>query len=183
MVAIPVAKQLSLRAGAGYLSVSMSPELNSLVYDMDIGMRWFPVLMDLSPGGGAFRFSGGVLFNGGAANASYVPTLAVELGANTYTPEQLGSVEGEIRVEPVSPYLGIGIGNPAGDGPGMRVLLDAGVAFTSYEVSFGHVGGSLPHELADQLERDLALEADSLQQTLNAYRVYPVISAGVLFGW
>jgi len=165
----------------GFLSLERDEKVDTLVYDLEVSLRWFPVLLDYSPGGGLFRLSGGLLFNGSTADASYVPDFTVELGGHTYTPEDVGEVVGEVEMQPVSPYVGLGLGNAGGEG--LRFLLDAGVAFTSYEASLDHRGGDLPSELEEQLEEDLQMEADSLQRALDDLSVYPVASAGLLYGW
>jgi hypothetical protein len=165
----------------GFLSLERDEKVDTLVYDLEVSLRWFPVLLDYSPGGGLFRLTGGLLFNGTTADASYVPDFTVELGGHTYTPEDVGEVVGEVEMQPVSPYLGVGLGGAGGKG--LRFLIDAGVAFTSYEASLGHRGGDLPPELEEQLDEDLAMEADSLQDALDDFQIYPVLSAGLMYSW
>jgi len=179
----PVSEEVSIRLGMGFLSLDRDQDVDTLTYDMEIGLRWFPVLLDYNPHGGLIRLSGGLMFNGSSADASYVPEVTVELGGHTYTPEDVGEVVGEIQMQPVSPYLGVGLGKPSGGSPGMRFLLDLGVAFTSFDVSLGHQGGDLPAELEEQLDEDLAMEADSLQNALDDFQMYPVLSAGLMYSW
>lgn len=100
---------------------------------MEIGLRWFPVLLGYNPRGGLVRISGGLMFNGSSADASYVPEFTVELGGHTYIPEDVG----EVQMQPVSPYLG----------------------------------------------EDLAMEADSFQDALDDFQIYPVLSAGLMYSW
>ncbi len=181
--AIPASDNLGVRLGMGSLDLSRVQTVGGIDYDLDLGLSWYSLLLDVSPAGGRFRLTGGVMVNGSMLDASYVPKVEVPLGDNTYTPEELGRVEGRIEMQPVSPYLGIGFGSPSGSDRGLSLLLDAGVAFTSYEADLWHVGGSLPRELQEQLAKDLALEADSLQEELDRVSVYPVLSAGLMLSW
>ena len=178
-----MSEEVSVRLGMGFLSLDRQQDVDTLTYDMEIGLSWFPVRLDYNPRGGLVRLSGGLMFNGSSADASYVPEFTVELGGHTYTPDDVGDVVGEIEMQPISPYLGVGLGRPASGSTGIRFLLDLGVAFTSFDVSLGHQGGDLPAELEEQLEEDLAMEADSLQKALDGFRIYPLLSAGLMYSW
>lgn len=181
--AVSASGQLGVRLGVGSLKLDRVQTVGNIDYDLDLGLRWYTLLLDVNPAGGRFRVSGGVMVNGSVLDASYVPAMDVLLGNNTYSPEELGHVQGRIEMQPVSPYVGIGLGRPAGNGPGINLLLDAGVAFTSYEADLWHVGGRLPAELEQQLAGDLEMEADSLQEALDRISVYPVLSAGLMVSW
>ena len=182
-IAFQMAETTSLRIGAFFLSLEMEEKVDTITYDLDVSLKWMPVLIDWNPGGSIFRMSGGLLFNGSSASASYVPDFSVEIGGHTYTPDDVGEVTGKIKMQPVSPYLGIGLGNLAGNNSGVRFILDAGAAFTGFSVNLDHKGGELPPGLEEQLTEDLDMEADSLEDALEDFSVYPVFSDGLYYTW
>lgn len=182
-VAFMMSETTSFRVGAFFLSLEREEKVDTITYDLDVSLKWIPVLIDWNPGGSIFRMSGGLLFNGSSVSASYIPDFSVEIGGHTYTPDDVGEVTGKIKMQPVSPYLGIGLGSPVGNNSGVRFVLDAGAAFTGFTVSLGHKGGELPPSLEEQLTEDLDIEADSLEDALDSFSVYPVFSAGIYYTW
>ncbi len=181
--AFQISENTSFRLGAFFLSLEREEKVDTITYDIDVSLKWMPVLIDWNPGGSIFRMSGGLMFNGSSASASYIPDFSVEIGGHTYTPDDVGEVTGKIKMQPVSPYLGIGLGRLIGDNSGVRFILDAGVAFTGFTVNLGHIGGDLPSSLEEQLQEDLDTEADSLEDALEDLSLYPVISAGLYYTW
>lgn len=179
----PLSESASMRIGMAFLSFGREQKVDTITYDMDVSLKWFPMVLDYFPGGSVFRLSGGIFVNGSSADASYVPDFTVEIGGHTYTPANVGEVKGSVTMQPLSPYLGIGLGGFPGAEPGIGFLLDAGVAFTSFNASLDHVGGNLSPGLEEQLQEDLDMEADSLQNSLDGFSVYPVASVGIIYSW
>ncbi len=182
-LAFQISESASFRVGAFFLSLEREEKVDTITYDLDVSLKWMPVLIDWNPGGSIFRMSGGLLFNRSSVNASYIPDFSVEIGGHTYTPDNVGEVTGKIKMQPVSPYLGIGLGRPVTGNSGVRFILDAGIAFTGFTVNLGHIGGELSPALEEQLQEDLDAEADSLEDTLDDLSVYPVFSAGLYYTW
>ncbi len=182
-VSFRMSENTAFRMGAFFMSLEREEKVDTIKYDLDISLSWMPVLIDWNPSGSIFRISGGLFFNGSSADASYIPDFSVEIGGHTYTPDDVGEVTGKIKMQPVSPYLGIGLGKPIGATTGVRFLLDAGVAFTGINVNLNHQGGDLPAGLEEQLLNDLEMEADSLQDALEDFSLYPVLSAGLYYTW
>ena len=183
MAAFPLSEVAYLRIGMGFLSFEREEKVDAISYDLDVSLKWFPMIIDYNPGGSILHLSGGFFLNQSRADASYLPEISIELGGHTYSPGNVGEVTGRISMQPISPYLGIGLGKPAGSGDGLKFLLDAGIAFTSFDVNLNHVGGNLSPGLEEQLQEDLDMEADSLEESLDNLKVYPVISAGLFYSW
>ena len=179
----PLSEVASFRLGMGFLSFEREQEVDTLTYDMEVSLRWFPMILDYNPGGSVFRLSGGFFVNQSTADASYVPDFTVELGGHTYTPDNVGEVKGKVTMQPLSPYLGIGLGSAVRKETGVAFVLDAGIAFTSFNASLNHIGGDLSPGLEEQLQEDLDMEADSLQDSLDDFSVYPVASIGLFYSW
>lgn len=182
-VAFRVSESTSLRVGAFFFSLDREENVDTIAYDIDASLKWMPVYIDWNPAGSVFRISGGLFFNGSSASASYLPEISVEIGGHTYTPDDVGEITGKIKMQPVSPYLGIGIGRAVGTSSGVRFVLDAGAAFTGFRVNLNHIGGDIPSGLEEQLQEDLDMEADSLEDALDDLSVYPVFSAGLYYSW
>ena len=181
--AFQISENTSCRVGAFFLSLEREEEVDTITYDLDVSLKWMPLLIDWNPGGSIFRLSGGFLFNGSSVKASYIPDFSVEIGGHTYTPDNVGEVTGKIKMQPVSPFLGVGLGRPISGVSGVSFILDAGIAFTGFTVNLDHIGGELSPALEEQLQEDLDAEADSLEETLEDLSVYPVFSAGLYYTW
>jgi len=182
-VAFPVSENASFRLGMGFLSFAREQKVDTISYDLDVSLKWIPLILDYNPGNSFFRLSCGLFINQSGADASYIPEFNVELGGHVYTPANIGEVAGRIAMQPLSPYLGIGIGKSAGNVSGLGIITDAGIAFTSYNVSLDHRGGDLPPGYEELLQEDLEMEADSLQAALDGLKIYPVLSVGVMYTW
>lgn len=182
-VTFPVSEVFSFRFGMGFLSLEREQKVETITYDLDVSLKCFPLLLDLNPGRSFFRITGGFFVNQSSADASYIPDLTVEFGGHTYTPDNVGEITGKIRMQPLSPYLGLGFGRPSGSSTGIGFVMDAGVAFTSFDVSLAHEGGNLSPGQEEQLQEDLAMEADSLRDALDGLKIYPVLSAGIIYTW
>lgn len=102
------------------------------------------------------------------------PTENVEIGDTTYTPAQVGTITGSAEIDGMSPYIGIGWGNPIQSNRRWGFTLDLGVAFTdSPDVSLSSTGIV---SLAD-----LEQERQEIEDDLDSLKIYPVITLGLFY--
>lgn len=172
-----VTRFLNLRSGVNFGSFTWDAELGDADYDMDIDMVSVPLLVDLYPAGGHFRISAGLYIQPGTkADIQSTPTEATQIGEHTYPPEVIGTLRGEVEVaDAVTPYLGIGFGNPVGEDQLLTFSLDLGVIFQSYDSSLTSDGAGMTTKL-DTFRKDVELEAKNIQKDLDDFRIFPVLT-------
>ena len=130
--------------------------------------------------GGAFRVSGGAIYTTDDIVLAGEITAPVTLNTTIYSPAQIGTLTGTIVTNELSPYVGIGLGNPARSKFGF--FLDLGVAFHGTPAfTLTAVGGSASG--TQPFESDLDAEELSIRNDLSPITVYPVATIGFSIGF
>ena len=102
-----------------------------------------------------------------------------EIGGVTFTEAEVGTLKGTAELGSSAPYLGLGWAWGLADG-GLAFSLDLGVLFQdSPDIELSSTGGTLSDE--DALQDALADEEAQLEDDLDQYDLYPVVSLGVLY--
>ena len=97
-----------------------------------------------------------------------------DIGGTTYTPADIGTLSGVVGFDDLVPYLGTGWGNAVEEGQGLTFSFDLGVVFQgSPDVTL-----STTSTVAG-LDTDLRTEEQQLEQDLDDFDVYPVVSLGM----
>ena len=134
---------------------------------------------DYFPFGSGFRLSGGVVFNDNSIDATATTQATYTIGNTTYTAAQVGSLTGSIDFDDVAPYIGIGWGNPFSKESNWSFAIDIGVMYQgSPEASFT-ANGTLASNAA--FLADLEREEQNLNDEMDEYKYYPVISCAVTY--
>ncbi|MEJ2217839.1 MAG: hypothetical protein P8099_14610 [Gemmatimonadota bacterium] len=98
-VAYGVTRTLNVRAEASYFSYSVSDVALDVDYDAGVNadgtLLLGSLLADWHPGGHAFRFTVGAVYNGSSASGTIVPREPIQVGSRSYQPTELGSVTGD----------------------------------------------------------------------------------------
>jgi len=194
------AKVGTLGAGAD-LSLQVVPSLNARLgiqgftydtdgtesgVDYDIDLKLFSGLLtaDWFPFQNGFRLSAGLLANGNEIDMNGRPTpgSTYDINGTSYPANQIGSLHGNADFKSVAPYLGIGWGNPFSSGGNWSFNCDLGVVFQ------GSPSVSLTAEGADPIvandpvfQANLEAERRDLENELDDYKYYPVVSLGVTY--
>lgn len=170
----------NLRGGFNYGTFSLNTSLDGVDYDFDVDMQTFPLLVDIHPFGGHFHISAGLYLQSGTkADIEATPTGNEQIGEHTYPPDVIGTLFGTIEVKnDVAPYLGIGFGNPVNEEQLLTFMLDLGLVFQSYDVSLTSNGAGM-ETLHDTFRQDLVLEEQNIQDDLDSFRIFPVLTLGL----
>jgi len=170
---IGVTPWFGLRAGASAAEVSDNYEQDDIDYDGTLTLGGYGLMADFFPMKGTFRFTVGVLSNRNAIDLEAVPTAPVEIGDSTYTPSEVGTLQGDVEFDTNVPYFGIGWGNFSGKGR-VGFICDIGVvAQGAGEVTLTSTAGLVdPDDLAD--------EVATIEEDIEDYELWPVLSAGIL---
>jgi opacity protein-like surface antigen len=165
---------LNLRGGFNYGQFDTTVLMDEATVIGSLHWRTIPLLLDYHPTGGGFRISGGGMINDNRVALSADPNEPLELQGTDYSVDRL---EGSVRFNRFSPYLGIGFGNATGDGR-VHFACDFGVMMHGAPRVEARVEASLPPDLQAQLERDLQREVEEFEDDIAAWKFYPVVSLG-----
>jgi len=163
------------RTGASYFTYGRTDGVDA--DDVDLAIEWDARLFSVSalvdfypwPRRG-LRLSGGVLYNGNLGDVQVEATEAYTIGSRTFTPEELGRLEGELSFSTLAPYLGVGFGNVLSMSRRVGVAVDVGVLYHRRPVV----------ELdGDGMIQPTAEQSPQVEDNLESFRFFPVVSLGI----
>lgn len=168
------------RLGLNNYKLDASGTESDIDYDADLKLDSVAALVDWHPFSGGFRASAGVLFNNNKLDMTAKSATSYDIGGTTYTPAQIGTFGGSVNFDDMAPYVGIGWGNAVEQGQRLTFAIDVGVLMQGKpKVDFTSTGGTLSSD--PTFQSNLAAEEQQLQDSLNDYDMYPVISLGLAF--
>lgn len=174
---VGLGENAGLRFSHGMMGGQTTLTYHGIPYSFDASLDWLGAFLDLYPSSGPFRVSAGALAVMGDVGVAVSPGEPVSVGGMTYSPEQVGTVTGDVHLEPLVPYFGLGWDSRRTGVLG--VSLDMGVAFQKFELELQQVGGTLPMELQQVLGVGVEAERQSLEDQLNSLGIYPVVRLGL----
>ena len=150
---------------------------NNIDYDVDLDLQTAGLLGNYHPFSGSFRLTAGVFYNNNEFDLTGKPTAGTyQIGDTIYTAAQVGTLVGKVTFDSTAPYIGIGWGNRPEKHFGFT--LDIGALYQGTpDLELAATGALSNPALAADLER----ERQQLQEDLNDYEWYPVISVGLYF--
>ena len=135
--------------------------------------------MDIYPFGGAFRLSGGVVWNKSRADGRASLAEPLEIGNRVYQPSEIGQVLARGSYgRKIAPYAGLGFGTRGRVG----LIFDLGLAFSGRpDVTLtGQTNLTGPEK--DEFDQNIALEEAQIRQSIQDepwLRFYPIVALGV----
>lgn len=139
--------------------------------DYDIGLTLASVgpMVDVYPFGSIFRITGGFRYNLNGLDLTGTPNTNITVGGTTYTPAQVGKLDGDIKFNKIAPYAGLGLEFTLLNGM-MALGTEAGVLFQ------GSPSVSLTSSTGIVTQADLDSEAKQIEDDLSILSYYPVVS-------
>jgi len=170
-----LATDINVRVGFNTFDFDFDDEeIDDVDYDLGIELSSVSALVDWHIFDDSFRISGGFISMDNTIDLDAIPNKNVEIGNTIYTPAQIGTLNGSLDIDGLSPYVGIGWGNPFAGERRWGFTLDMGLAFTdSPDVKLSSTGIVT---LAD-LEKERA----DIEDDFDSLKVYPVITLGLFF--
>lgn len=181
---MPLQPNLNARFGVNALSYSYDGSTSDVNYDFKLKLRTFDALLDYFPMAGAFRVSGGLVYNGNKLDATGRPNAGATytINGNTYAAASAGVINGNIDFRNLAPYIGIGWGNAASAQKGWGFSSDLGVMFQgSPRTTLTNTGCTAGAVICSRLAADLARENASLADDVSSFKAYPVLRVGVSY--
>ncbi|HEV7509910.1 MAG TPA: hypothetical protein VGS07_33870 [Thermoanaerobaculia bacterium] len=163
-------------------------EVSGIFYDATARLRTASALLDFHPGGGGFRLSAGAIYNDTRIDGnSLVPASGLyDIGGVQVPAALVGTLDGQIKFDPVVPYVGLGWGNAVGPGRRLRFAADVGAMFQGKgKVTLTPqipAGSPLDNSVARAaLQVLLDREEADIEKDVADYTVYPVVSIGISY--
>lgn len=170
--------KLSVGLGFNAYDHKTTDSASDIDYDFNFDLQSVALLANYHPFGGAFRFTGGALYNNNELKLTGKPAAGSTYTINgvTYTAAQVGTLTGTLVFDKTAPYLGLGWGNRPNSRLGMS--FDIGALYQgSPGLTLNATGALSDPALASDLEQ----ERRSAEDDLKDFKWYPVISFGMYF--
>jgi hypothetical protein len=142
-------------------------------------LKSFGGMVDIYPFGGSFRISGGARAN--RSNAGLDAELSngqstIEVGGETYTAAQVGTLSGRAEVKKFAPALTLGWSG--GNRRGFMFGFEAGALFQgAVRIREFTSTGTLRND--PNFRASLEDERRSLQDDVDKYKVYPILMTSI----
>jgi hypothetical protein len=169
-----------VRGGGDWLDFDHDETYGDVAYKGTLKSKTGGVFVDWHPMQGGFFVSGGSYFGKRKLNLSGTPTRDTRIGGVTFTPQQIGTITGDVKLSDAQPFLGLGWDNTfTGDSAwGFRAM--AGVSFSdSPKVNLSASGGTLSND--PTFQQQLREEEAEVRDDAKDFKYYPVAQVGVTY--
>lgn len=171
---------LNMRVGLQGIAYDRDDTYSGIDYEAELEFFSGILLADWFPFSNNFRVSGGVAVNQNELNVTGVPRNGTfTIGGTTYPSALAGSLTGTVDFNTVAPYAGIGYGGSFSDTSNWSFFCDLGILFQgSPNVSYSATG---PLASNPTFQANLEQERKELEEDIDEYQYYPVVSMGVMY--
>ena len=196
-----ITPNFNARVGVNAFGFGIDIEETDLDFEGDLNLFNVSSIIDLHPfKRSGFRISGGLIFgdNNFDGTADISEEVAEELGeveiegqsinVSDLGINELATLDADIEINNnVAPYIGIGGGNPVGEGKGLGFWWNLGVVLGgSPEVELdSNVSEETPEAIREDVEEAadniLQEEEEELEDELDFINIYPVVSLGLSY--
>ncbi|WP_428150452.1 hypothetical protein [Brevundimonas sp.] len=175
---VAVSDHVVLRGSADLLSWEVQGQYRRTNYEVNTKAQSVGAFIDLHPYANGLVVSGGIYLGEPEIGLQAQLTGPIRLGGATFTPTQVGEVNGRVVVNSAAPFLGVGYDNTFYRDRrwGFRAMLGAAYTGTP-RVSLASRGGTLSNNRVFQTR--LTAEAREIEDDLAEYRVYPILQLGL----
>jgi hypothetical protein len=173
-----VNRTIGVRANATFLSFSHTVKSGNVRYDGTANLKSGGATIDVYPFGGGFRLSAGARGNGNSGRLHATPMTNTRIGGIDFTPAQIGTITGDAQTKDFAPQLTLGYGGTLRRG--LSLSVEAGALFQgAVQIRDYRANGSLSNNamFIAQLEK----ERLHVQDTLDKYKVYPIVQIGLKY--
>jgi hypothetical protein len=100
-----------VRGGGDWMNFNYDHTYSGVDYSAKLKTGTGGAFIDWHPGGGGFFLSGGGYFGERKARLDGRPTGPTQIGDLVFTPEQIGTIRGDIEMSKTQPFAGLGWDN------------------------------------------------------------------------
>jgi hypothetical protein len=168
----------TLRGSLDRLSHSADESYDGVDYNADLAFDTVGAFIDMHPMANGLLISGGAYLGDRDIALAATPTGPVEIGGQTYSPGQVGTLNGDVKLGDVAPFVGIGWDDTFYRSGRWGFRAVAGVAWSDApEVALTSTGGSLSNDPTFQAR--LRDESQRITQETEGYGLFPIIQVGL----
>jgi hypothetical protein len=178
---LKVHKHMNLKLTTHHLRVGQDVDHKYVdIYDTTVRLQNYGVLMDFYPFTDSFKgffVSSGVYINDNRVDGQALPKRNITVFGHTYTPQQIGKINGEVRFLATSPFIGFGYNWKRNSQRKWGFSVEAGVLFQgrpkadiTFTGTLAEIDTVLANQMRNDLEKVLELEIDRTY-----VRYYPAV--------
>jgi len=168
----------TLRGAIDRLGHSADETYDGVDYNADLAFDTVGGFIDMHPLANGLLISGGAYMGDRDIDLAGTPTGPVDIGGQTYTAAQVGTLNGTVKLRDVAPFVGIGWDDTFYRRGRWGFRAVAGVAWSEEpEVALTSTGGTLSNDPAFQAR--LRLESEQITQDTEGYGLFPVVQVGL----
>lgn len=173
-----ITDRIAVRGALYGSKIGVDVEESDIRYEADLVWDSLSAGVDFHPLKSAFRLSAGLLKNDNRLDLVSRPTSNVEVGDTTYTPAEVGTLEGGVRFDDTATFLGLGW-DWSRDKRMFGMSLDIGLIDQGDAVVTLRGTGQL---LGDpQFEQDIDAEVADFEDEIDLDGVIPFLTLGFQF--
>jgi len=178
-VTVRLHNRFNVRATGNWMKWDADGSVDEVDFTYGLDFTTYGGMLDFHPFANGFRLSGGLLFVNNSTTVKATPSESKKIGDHTYTPEQIGTIDGTVNFErDPAPYIGIGYGNAVDENQSFSFIFNLGVMLQKYNVKLSATGAAAS---SPEFRNDLnELETDT-QDDLDSWKFYPVLSFGLAY--
>jgi hypothetical protein len=163
---------IGLRIAGNAYSTSFDADYGDVRYDIDFNLASVGPMVDIYPFGRILKFTAGFRYNLNNADLSVTPTSNITFGGTTFTPAEVGTVDGEVDLNDFAPYVGLGL-EATFIGDTLALGIEGGVLFQGSPSVSLKGNGTLAND--PTFNAELRQEENEIEDDLSALAYYPVI--------
>jgi hypothetical protein len=172
---------ITTRVAGHWGEFSVDGDTSDVKWDTDLNLASGLATLEWNVFAGGFHIDVGVIVHDNYVDATAKPTGGTfTFNGETYTAAEAGTVSGDVDFDnSVAPYVGIGWGNPVDNDTNLTFFCNLGVVFQgSPDVSLKGTGTLANDPIFQQ---NLKVEEKELQDELDKFEYYPVITLGMSY--
>lgn len=180
----PVTETINVRVGVNSFNHVDDLEERYLKYNGQFDFQSYQGIFDWHPNQSMFYLSGGVIYNQNEVTVTATPKNGTyTINGHEYTVNDVGSLSGKLSFDRLSPYFGVGLGNPIRGTKNWNFTAEAGVMIEGIpKTTLGvRCGPGLLTGDCQQLQGDVEIEEKYLKNAFEDYKLYPVVSLGIAY--
>ncbi|MCM8777514.1 MAG: hypothetical protein NC905_04550 [Candidatus Omnitrophica bacterium] len=169
-IGMPFTPNIGGRLGLNYFTYSYDTTQEGIEYDADLTLFSLGALIDWHPTGGSFRVTGGLLYNGNEVTGKAKGDI--KIGDTEYTDVE---VKTTVDFDDISPYVGIGWDTSFGTEKQWGFICDLGIIYHGApNVTLKATGAGID-------PNDVKKEKEELEDNIEDFKLYPVITLGLIY--
>lgn len=177
-VQVKIGPIFTLRGSLDRLTHSADESYDGVDYDADLTFDTVGAFIDMHPLANGLLISGGAYLGDRDIALAATPTGPVEIGGQTYSPGQVGTLNGAVKLGDVAPFVGIGWDDTFYRSGRWGFRAVAGVAWSDApEVALTSTGGSLSND--PTFRARLRDESQRITEETEGYGLFPIIQVGL----